>query len=148
MKTRTTETASFYESFSRGRHKEVPSVHFDEPCEDITALVYLTPGLPPNCGTSLWRHKSTELSAAPSRKDARRLNKPLAKLRDVLERDSTDWSKWIELDRAGYEYNRLVAYPSGMLHSASRHFGASLTEGRLYQAFRFGIDWSTCRFCR
>ena len=90
-------------------HADFPGVHFDEPYDDITALVYLTPGLPADCGTSLWRHKSTALSTAPSSKDAHRLNKSLATLRHLLERDATNGSKWIELDRAGYKYNRLVA---------------------------------------
>jgi hypothetical protein len=39
----------------------------------------------------------------------------------------------------------MVAYPSGMLHSASRHYGSNLRDGRIYQTFRIGVDWSSCR---
>jgi Family of unknown function (DUF6445) len=135
----------FYGGFSGGSHKEVPGVHYDEPEDDITIVVYLTPGLPPECGTSLWQHKATGIASAPRRADARRLKTSLTKLRARLERDSTRRDRWTELDRAGYRYNRLVAYASGMFHSASRHYGANLRSGRLYQAFRVGVDWSTCR---
>ena len=63
----------------------------------------------------------------------------------LLERDSRYRQRWIEIDRVGYRPNRMVAYPSGVLHSATRHHGASLRRGRLYQTFRIGVDWSTFR---
>jgi Family of unknown function (DUF6445) len=135
----------FYQAFSRGSQKETPGVHSDEPYEDITVLVYLTPGLPVDCGTSLWQHRATGLVNAPTQRDARRLKTTLTKLRDRLEVDSEKRQKWIEIDRAGYRFNRMVAYASGMLHSASRHYGSNLRDGRIYQTFRIGVDWSRCR---
>ena len=135
----------FYQAFSRGLQKETPGVHSDEPYEDITVLIYLTPGLPIDCGTSLWQHRATGLVNAPTQHDARRLKTTLTKLRDRLEVDSENRQKWIEIDRAGYRFNRMVAYASGMLHSASRHFGSNLRDGRIYQTFRIGVDWSSCR---
>ena len=135
----------FYQAFSRGSQKETPGVHSDEPYEDITVLIYLTPGLPADCGTSLWQHRATGLVNAPMQRDARRLKTTLTKLRNRLETDSEKRQKWIEIDRAGYRFNRMVAYASGMLHSASRHYGASLRDGRVYQTFRIGVDWSSCR---
>jgi Family of unknown function (DUF6445) len=135
----------FYQAFSRGSQKETPGVHSDEPYEDITVLIYLTPGLPIDCGTSLWQHRATGLVNAPTQRDARRLKTTLTKLRDRLEVDSEKRQKWIEIDRAGYRFNRMVAYASGMLHSASRHYGSNLRDGRIYQTFRIGVDWSSCR---
>jgi hypothetical protein len=133
----------FYGGFSSGKHKEIPSVHCDEPFDEITVLIYLTPGLPLEFGTSIWQHKRTGLIKAPTRADARRLGTTLTRLRGWLERDSTRRECWIEIDRVGYKYNRMVAYPNGLLHSASRHFGSDLAAGRLYQIFRVGISWST-----
>jgi len=135
----------FYQAFSRGSQKETPGVHSDEPYEDITVLIYLTPGLPIDCGTSLWQHRATGLVNAPTQRDARRLKTTLTKLRDRLEVDSENRQKWIEIDRAGYRFNRMVAYASGMLHSASRHYGSNLRDGRIYQTFRIGVDWPSCR---
>jgi hypothetical protein len=133
----------FYGGFAAGTNKEVPGVHYDEPVDDITVVVYLTPGIPFGFGTSLWQHKSTGLMNAPTRADAHRLKKPLARLRRRLELDTTRRDRWIEIDRAGYRYNRVVAYPSAVLHSATRHFGANIDGGRIYQTFRIGVDWRT-----
>lgn len=135
----------FYQAFSRGEQKEIPGVHYDEPYDDITVLIYLTPDLPLDCGTSLWQHRATGLVNAPTQRDARRLRTTLTALRERLERDSEKRPKWIEIDRAGYRFNRMVAYASGMLHSASRHYGANLRDGRIYQTYRIGVDWSSCR---
>jgi hypothetical protein len=139
------ENGVFYQGFSKGKAKEIPGVHSDEPYNDITVIIYLTPDLPVDCGTSLWRHAATGLSDPPMLKDARRLNMKLSDLRDKFERESRKRNKWIETDRVGYRFNRMVAYPSGVLHSASKHYGGTLKNGRLYQTFRIGVDWDTFR---
>ncbi len=135
----------FYKAFSVGGQKEIPAVHYDEPPEDVTVVIYLTPGLPAMCGTSMWQHKATGLINAPVSEDARRLKTTVYKLRDRLNREGEWRDRWAELDRAAYRYNRMVAYASGMLHSATRHFGSNLAGGRIYQTFRIGVDWKTHR---
>jgi hypothetical protein len=135
----------FYCGFSAGTHKEIPQVHYDEPEDDVTVVIYLTPGLSPEYGTSIWQHKATGIVDAPTRADARRLKTTLTKLRERMVRDSERRDRWIEIDRAGYRYNRMVAYASGMFHSASRHFGADLGGGRIYQTYRFGVAWRSGR---
>jgi len=137
------ENGVFYQGFSKGNKKEIPGVHSDEPYNDITVLIYLTPGLPVDCGTSLWMHKKTKLTDPAMSKDARRLKKSIYDIRYQLEIESKNKSKWIETDRIGYKYNRMVAYPSGALHSATQHYGGSLKDGRIYQTFRIGVDWKT-----
>jgi hypothetical protein len=137
------ENGVFYHGFSKGSKKEVPGVHADYPANDITVLIYLTPGLPYDCGTSLWKHKRTGVTDAVTRKDAKRLGITLTALRDELETDSKNRSKWIEIDRVGHVFNRMVAYPSGQFHSATNHYGDSLNNGRIYQTYRIGVDWST-----
>lgn len=139
------ENGVFYQGLSQGMKKEIPGVHSDEPYNDITVLIYLTPELPLNCGTSLWMHRQTGLTNPATPADARRLKMKFTDLRNQLERESKDRSKWIEVDRAGYGFNRMVAYPSGVFHSASNHYGGNLTNGRIYQTFRIGVDWNTFR---
>src|SRR4051794_29099208 len=39
------ENGVFYSSYSKGKHKEIPGVHADLPHDDMTVLIYLTPGL-------------------------------------------------------------------------------------------------------
>lgn len=137
------ENGIFYQGFSKGSKRETPGVHSDWPFNDITCLIYLTPNLPIDCGTSLWMHKETQLTDPATPKDAKKLGLKHADLINRLEEDSQNRSQWIEVDRIGYKFNRMVAYPSGVLHSASKHFGDSITNGRIYQTFRIGVDWST-----
>ena len=139
------ENGVFYLAHANGKHKEVPGVHSDFPYNDITAVVYLTPGLPFNCGTSLWRHKRTGLTDPPTAAFTRKNKLNLKKLVQQFEDESKDRSKWEEIDRIGYRFNRMVAYPSGALHSATNHFGSSLADVRIYQTFRIGVDWKTFR---
>jgi hypothetical protein len=137
------ENGVFYCGFSKGKKKEIPAVHSDWPHDDITVLIYLTPGLPVDCGTSLWMHKETGLTDVPTISDARKLNMKIEKLRDLFEDESKDRKKWTEIDRIGYRFNRMVAYPSGALHSATNHYGGSINNVRLYQTFRIGVNWKT-----
>ena len=139
------ENGVFYCGYAKGKNKEVPGVHSDFSYSDITVLIYLTPGLPVDCGTSLWMHRKTQLTDPPTAADARRLNIKLNTLRDRLEAETKQRSKWVEIDRVGYRFNRMVAYPSGALHSATRHYGGTPEDVRLYQTFRIGVDWNTFR---
>ena len=88
-------------------------------------------------------HKQTKLSDPPTAVDARRLGIKISELRNKFEKESKKRSKWLETDRIGYRFNRMVAYPSGMLHSATNHYGGHQNNGRLYQTFRIGVDWNT-----
>ena len=137
------ENGIFYQGFAKGSRKEIPAVHSDLPYNDITVVIYLTPGLPFDCGTSLWMHKQTLLCDPPTAEVARKHHLKIAELQKQFEIESKIKSKWIETDRIGYRYNRMVAYPSGVLHSATNHYGKSLKDGRLYQTFRIGVDWTT-----
>lgn len=137
------ENGVFYQGFSAGKKKETPGVHSDWPYNDITVLIYLTPNLPFDCGTSLWMHKATKLCDPPTPQDARRLKMKWDDLIELFEQDSKKRHKWIEIDRVGNKFNRMVAYPSGALHSASKHYGSSMKNGRIYQTFRIGVDWSS-----
>ena len=139
------ENGVFYQGLSKGKKKELPGVHSDEPYNDITVVVYLTPGIPLDCGTSLWMHKQTGLIDPVTPAAARRLKIKFQDLKNQLEDECVDRNKWIEIDRIGYRFNRMVAYPSGIFHSATNHYGGTLNTGRIYQTFRIGVDWNTFR---
>jgi hypothetical protein len=131
---------SFFVSLAWGGHAERVGVHYDSPVDWVTMVVYLTPKADPAAGTSLWQHKATGLTSSPMSRDVRRLGVSRARLEAILERDSCDLRRWREIDRVGNRYNRAVAYPAGLLHSASRHFGGAFATGRIYQSFHFGAD--------
>lgn len=139
------ENGVFYQGLSKGKKKEVPGVHSDEPYNDITVIIYLTPGIPLDCGTSLWMHKQTGLTDPANAADARRFKMKFADLKNQLEWESKERNKWMEIDRVGYRFNRMVAYPSGIFHSATNHYGGNLKTGRIYQTFRIGVDWNSFR---
>ena len=127
----------FFTAFSKGEHAESVKVHFDEPHEWTSLVVYLTPDAPADCGTSLWQHRETGLTAKPSRRDALRLGSTLEELSLLIERDGWTRKAWIEIDRIGNVYNRAVMFRAGLFHSATHHFGHDLSDGRLYQSFHF-----------
>ncbi|HEV3468604.1 MAG TPA: DUF6445 family protein [Pyrinomonadaceae bacterium] len=135
-----TGNGCFFIGLSRGSRAETPGVHFDNPAIPVTAVVYLTPGAALDTGTSLWRHGPTGLTAKPTPADARRLGASVADLCDLINHDGTNPRKWDEIDRVGNVYNRAVFYHSRLLHSATRHFGTNLRNGRIYQTFGFAAD--------
>lgn len=127
----------FFTAFSQGQHAERVKIHFDEPPDWMSLLVYLTPNAPADCGTSFWQHRETGITAKPTKRDAVRLGLELTDLQELLERDGWSRKSWIEVDRIGNVFNRAVMFPAGLFHSATRHFGNNLRDGRLYQSFHF-----------
>lgn len=127
----------FFTAFSAGERSESVKVHFDEPPSWVSLLVYLTPGAPYDAGTSFWQHRATGLTAKPTKQDAFRLGLTLTELKDLLERDGWHPNRWIEIDRVGNVFNRALIFRAGSFHSATRHFGNNLKNGRLYQSFHF-----------
>ena len=131
----------FYLSFAKGSKKEKPGVHYDDPLHHMVCIVYLTEGIPAECGTSFYRHKRTGLISKPTVHDAKRLRRSLESIEDELHFDSNKRSKWEEIDRVGYGYNRAVIFPAKRLHAASKHFGGSIKGGRIYQLYTFKATW-------
>src|SRR5438046_6271298 len=130
----------FFQSYDRGGHAETVGIHYDEPLRWAMFLIYLTPGAPYDAGTSLWQHRKTALTSRPTGRDAARLGTTVDELARILERDSRTKSRWIEIDRVGNVFNRAVMFPGGFYHSATRHFGSSLRDGRIYQSFHFPVE--------
>ena len=118
-------------------------MHSYEPYNDITVLIYLTHHLPIDCGTSVWMRKQTALINPVTPKDAKKMKMNFLDLEYRLERERKNREKWIEIDGVGNQFNRMVTNPSGAFHSATRHFGSDMGNGRIYQRFRIGIDWNT-----
>ena len=126
--------------FFRHGARETPYVHHDTPPAWWSLVVYLTPGGPADGGTSFFRHRATGLSAAPTRRDAKRLGVPLDELRNLLRKDRFERKRWIEVDRVAFRFNRAVLFRSGLLHSATRYFGTRLADERIYHAFHFAAE--------
>ncbi|NNF02284.1 MAG: hypothetical protein HKN22_06330 [Bacteroidia bacterium] len=131
----------FYLSFAKGNKSEKPGVHYDDPLHHMVCIVYLTKGIPEECGTSFFKHKRTGMIAKPNVRDARRLRTNVDRLEDEIHFDSNVARKWIEVDRVGYRYNRAVIFPAKRFHAASKHFGGNIRGGRIYQLYTFKATW-------
>ena len=129
----------FFTAFSKGEHAERVKVHFDEPTDWMSLIVYLTPNAPSDSGTSFWQHRETGLTAKPTRQHALRLGSTPTELQLLLDQDGWKRTSWIETDRIGNVYNRALMFQAGLFHSATHHFGNNLRNGRLYQSFHFQI---------
>ncbi len=130
----------FYHAFHKGKKKDVPGVHWDEPLNHHIGIVYLTEGLAEHYGTSFYRHKATGISKTPTRQDAKRVGLPLKELKQKILDDGYFKQRFVETDRVGYRYNRAVVFPANRLHAATAHFGDDLKNGRIYQVFSFDLE--------
>jgi hypothetical protein len=137
------ENGVFFLAFANGDRKEIPGIHSDPLLNDVTVVIYITPGIPYECGTSFWRHRETGLWHEPTSKIARKLKTPIKALRQKLDNEAIDKRKWDELDRVAYKFNRMIAFPSALFHSGSKHFGKDIQGGRIIQTFRIEVDWKT-----
>ncbi|HYK05301.1 MAG TPA: DUF6445 family protein [Thermoanaerobaculia bacterium] len=131
----------FFTSYATGPRGETVGIHYDTPPTWVMFLIYLTPGAPSDAGTSLWQHRKTGLVSKPTARDAQQLATTVEKLDALLERDARIRSRWIEIDRIGNVFNRAVMFPGGFFHSASRHFGRTIDDGRIYQSFHFPVKF-------
>ncbi len=127
----------FFRSLAKGAHAERVGIHYDDPPHWMMLLIYLTPNASVDAGTSLWRHRRTGLIARPTQRDARARGTTVKELEAILDRDGWNKRRWVEIDRIGNMFNRAVMFPGGFFHSATRHFGNNMRNGRLYQAFHF-----------
>jgi hypothetical protein len=142
------ENGSFFSTFSKGRHGEPIGIHHDRPAgissnrrdNWVILIIYMTPGAPADAGTSFWQHRLTGLTQGPTTQDAKQLSVPITELQTILTGDFYKINRWAETGRVGNLYNRAVLFPSRLLHSATRHFGRNLQNGRLIQVFFFSID--------
>lgn len=107
-------------------------VHADTSAQ-WAGLVYLSAVTLPEGGTSFFKHKSTGLTRMPDSRDFSA--KEFAKLKQLLRDDGARVSRWIELDRVGFVYNRLVLYDAQLFHRNGKTWGKSVETGRLTHNF-------------
>ncbi len=95
-------------------------------------MLYLSPGAPYQCGTTLYAHKQTR---------ARTYHEPgwdaawdPEKYPEDCHLDGTHFEP---VDVVGNVYNRLMIFDASAIHSASEYFGTTLETGRLWQMFFF-----------
>jgi hypothetical protein len=88
--------------------------HRDSGAYKYSAILYLTPGSPPQLGTSTWKHQATGLYGDPTTSDLARNNKTADALLRILE-DDPNQEQYDEIDRIGNRFNRLLVRLFGLL---------------------------------
>tara|TARA_R110000824_G_scaffold176116_2_gene354926 strand:- start:453 stop:1214 length:762 start_codon:yes stop_codon:yes gene_type:complete len=101
-------------------------IHADD--QQWAAMVYLTPDAPPECGTSMYRHKD-------SGRDAIRDGDW-----DVFKGNFYDATPFELVDKIGNKYNRCVIMDARLIHAASEYFGDNIKNDRLFQIYFFNTE--------
>lgn len=96
-------------------------------------MLYLSPGAPFQCGTTLYAHKQTRARTYYDQGWD-------AAWQDVPGDCHLDGTPFEPVDVLGNVYNRLVIFDASCIHSASQYFGTVTTNARLWQMFFFDAE--------
>jgi hypothetical protein len=120
------------------RDFEKAYVHVDSSA-NWAAIVYLSKKIVPEGGTRFYEHKLTGLKRYPDLKDLSKTAESLdltgEELAFLLREDRKKKSKWREIDRIGFVYNRFVLYDAQLFHQNGKTWGNSISNGRLTHNF-------------
>jgi FkbM family methyltransferase len=93
-------------------------------------MLYLSPGAPYQCGTTLYAHKQTRARTYYDQGWD-------AAWKDIPGDPHLDGTPFEPVDVLGNVYNRLVIFDASAIHSASEYFGTIKENARLWQMFFF-----------
>jgi hypothetical protein len=110
-------------------------IHRDDDATTYAGIIYLTPGIDINCGTSLF--KSKNLYSNPINADTKKdmfLNFDKNNIEQYSEKLEDNNSQFIETAKFNNIYNRLVAYDGSQYHGVNQFTGSEQLP-RLTQVF-------------
>jgi hypothetical protein len=108
-------------------------IHSDQ--QQYAGALYLTPDAPLESGTSFYQHKITGARHPSGDREKMAIT--------FAEGNIFDKTKWLEVDRVGNVYNRLVLWSGKSIHSGSAYFGVEIQNARLFQVFFFNAKRAT-----
>lgn len=124
--------------FMRAQDYKNAYVHSDRSV-NWAGIVYLSQKTEPEGGTSFFEHQLTGLKRYPELLEipslARDFDLTPEELVLLLREDRKNKSKWKEIDRIGFVYNRFVLYDAQLFHRNGKTWGSSLKTGRLTHNF-------------
>ena len=89
------------------------------------AMIYLTPDAPYDCGTSLFASKNGARKSSD------------ANIRTAFDGGFYDSTKFDLIDSIGNVFNRLFIFAAQNIHAASKYFGQTIEDSRLFHIFFF-----------
>lgn len=96
----------------------------------FAAVIYLTPELPPDCGTAFYRQR-----LAGAKLGGNFVPPPHANLQAALGTRFVPPGSFVEDLRVDYRFNRLVMYRADLIHSAIRYVGKTNDTKRMAAVF-------------
>jgi len=94
-----------------------------------SAILFLTPDAPCQCGTTIYNHIETGKTYGESKE-----------ITAIMDKDSNDESKWQACDVIGNRFNRLIIFGGKQYHRSSDYFGSDASTGRLFKIFFFNVE--------
>jgi len=94
------------------------------------SVLYLSPNVPPSCGTSFFRVRLPNGSLGGNI-----VPPPHANLVEALGTRFVSPSLFVEDVRIDYKFNRLLVYRADLIHSATRYWGESPADRRMTAVF-------------
>jgi len=91
-------------------------------------ILFLSPDAPLNTGTTFWKSKKTLLMTASAEQYG-----------STFSGGHYDSTNFEPVDAIGNVFNRLILFNSQMIHSATRYFGQTKEDSRLFQLFFFDV---------
>ena len=128
----------WYDTGINGRFQSciagVPQVfHCD--AQQWAGVLFLTPGAPPQSGTSFYRHKGSKVFHNED------IDWNYGENGNVFTKETfLDPTPFERQDTVGNVFNRLVIFDGGLIHSGNDYFGHSRETGRLFQIFFFNEE--------
>ena len=89
------------------------------------AMIYLTPDAPYDCGTSLFASKNGARKSSD------------ANIKTAFDGGFYDSTKFDLIDSIGNVFNRLFIFDAQNIHAASKYFGQTIEDSRLFHIFFF-----------
>jgi len=97
--------------------------------QQYAGVLYLTPDAPPQAGTSLYRSRHTKKM------------KVLTSEHGLVFRNGfLDETEFDLVDVVGNVYNRIILFDARIIHAASKYFGTTKENSRLFQLFFFDLE--------
>ena len=88
-------------------------------------MIYLTPDAPYDCGTSLFASKNGARKSSD------------ANIGTAFDGGFYDSTKFDLIDSIGNVFNRLFIFDAQNIHAASKYFGQTIEDSRLFHIFFF-----------
>ena len=107
------------------------AVPYHSDSQSRAGVLFLTPNAPLDAGLSFFLGRLSGIR--------RRMSDPELMRLTFGGGAEFDRDRWIEVDRVGNVYNRLVLFDAHLAHGATAYFGTTLGDGRLFQNFFFNF---------